>query len=115
MLLLLLACKPVHQNPLIVVQNYLNALIKKDSAVLVSTTCKEWESEAQKELDSFLNVGTTLEGLNCSIKSQSENNASVNCQGYIVLTYDTELQKIDLSKRTYQLVLEKNDWRVCKY
>jgi hypothetical protein len=115
MLLLLLACNPVNQNPLIVVQNYLEALVKKDSAVLVSTTCKDWESEAQKELDSFLNVGTTLEGLNCSLVSQSENNASVICHGFIVLTYDTEIQKIDLSKRTYQLVLENNDWRVCKY
>ena len=114
-LFLLLACNPVNQNPLIVVQNYLNALVKKDSAVLISMTCKDWESEAQKELDSFLNVGTTLDGLNCRILSQSLSNASVNCQGFLFLTYDTEIQKIDLSKRTYQLVLENNDWRVCKY
>jgi hypothetical protein len=101
-LFLLLACSPVNQNPAIVVQNYLKALVKKDSAVLISM------------LDSFQNVGTTLEGLNCSMQSQSEKNASVICQGAIILTYDTEIQKIDLSKRDYQLILENNEWRVCK-
>jgi hypothetical protein len=112
-LFLLLACSPVNQNPAIVVQNYLKALVKKDSAVLISMACNGSEIEAQKELDSFQNVGTTLEGLNCSMQSQSEKNASVICQGAIILTYDTEIQKIDLSKRDYQLILENNEWRVC--
>ena len=98
-----------------VVKNYLDALVKKDPAKLISLSCKNWEAEAQKELDSFMNVGTTLEGLNCSIKSQSTTDASVICHGYIKLTYDTEIQKIDLSKGIYQLTLENNDWRVCNY
>ena len=114
-LLLFSACNLASQNPSIVVQNYLDALVKKDPAKLISLSCKNWETEAQKELDSFMNVGASLEGLNCSIKSQSTNNATVNCQGYIQLTYDTEVQRIDLSKRTYQLTLENNDWHVCNF
>ena len=98
-----------------VVQKYLNALVKKDPATMVSLSCKGWESEAQKELDSFMNVGTSLEGLDCSIKSQSSTNASVICQGYIQLTYDTEIQKIDLSKRVYQLSFQDNLWWICDF
>jgi hypothetical protein len=108
------ACNSVIKDPSIIVQNYLNALVKKDQAMLISLSCKEWELEAQKELDSFMNVGMSLEGLACNTTSQSTSIASVVCQGYIQLTYDTEIQKIDLSKRIYQLALENNDWRVCK-
>lgn len=113
--IILPACNSVTQNPSIVVKNYLDALVRKEPATLINLSCKNWESEAQKELDSFMNVGTTLEGLNCSIKSQSNIDALVVCQGYIQLTYNTEIQKIDLSKRTYELTLENNDWRVCNF
>ncbi len=84
-LIILTACNLTTQDPAIVVQNYLNALVKKDPATMVSLSCKERESEVQKELDSFMNVGTSIEGLNCSLKSQSSTNSSVVCQGYILM------------------------------
>jgi len=107
------ACNSVSQNPSLIIEKYLDALVKKDAAALVSMSCKTWESEAQKELDSFMNVGTSLEGIDCAIQSQSKTNASVVCKGFIKLTYDTEIQNIDLSKRVFQLSMENNEWRVC--
>jgi hypothetical protein len=109
----IVSCQPSAQNPSQVVQNYLNALVKKDAASLISLSCKNWESEAQKQLDSFMNVGTSLENASCSVDSQTTDAAKVACTGFIKLTYDAEIQKIDLSKRVYQLSLEHNEWRVC--
>lgn len=112
--LILVACQgSPSQNPSKVVNDYLNALVEKDSAKLISFSCKNWENEAQKELDSFMNVGISLENVDCQVNSQSSAEAAVMCSGFIKLTYDTEIQKIDLSKRAYKLVLENNEWRVC--
>lgn len=101
------------QDPSQVVNNYLEALIEKEPAKLISFSCKAWENEAQKELDSFMNVGISLENVDCKVRSQSSAEAAVLCSGFIKLTYDTEIQKIDLSKREYNLILENNEWRVC--
>ncbi len=109
------ACNSTIQNPEMVVQTYLNALVKKDAATMISLSCKGWETEVQKELDSFMNVGTSLEEINCNLKSQTNSDASVVCKGYIRLTYDTEIQKIDLSKRIYQLTIQDNSWRICNF
>jgi hypothetical protein len=101
------------QDPSESVQNYLQGLVAKDAAKLISYSCKTWEKEAQKELDSFMNVGISLENVDCDVNSKSSAVALVSCRGYIKLTYDTEIQKIDLSKRAYQLILENNEWMVC--
>ena len=110
---LLVACQSASQSPSQVTDNYLKALIAKDPARLISYSCKSWENEAQKELDSFMNVGLSLENAECLLNSQSSAEATVFCNGYIKLTYETEIQKIDLSKRAYHLVLENNEWRIC--
>lgn len=116
LLILLVGCQgSPSQNPSKVVNDYLNALVEKDPARLVSFSCKDWENEAQKELDSFMNVGISLENVDCQINSQSSAEAAILCNGFIKLTYDTEIQKIDLSKRAYKLVLENNEWRVCGF
>lgn len=114
--ILLVACQgSLNQNPPQVVTNYLNALVEKDPAKLISFSCKDWEDKAQKELDSFMNVGVSLENVECKVNSQSSNDTTVLCTGFIKLTYDSEIQKIDLSKRAYQLVLENNEWRICGF
>jgi hypothetical protein len=110
---ILISCSSTSQDPSQVVNGYLDALVNKDSAKLVSYSCKNWEMEAQKELDSFSNVGTSLENVACKVYSQTTDNAAVTCSGFIKLTYDTEIQKIDLSKRVYSLIFEKNEWRIC--
>jgi hypothetical protein len=114
LIIVLVACQgSPSQNPSKVVNDYLNALVEKDPARLISFSCKSWENEAQKELDSFMNVGISLENVDCKVNSQSSAEAAVMCSGFIKLTYDTEIQKIDLSKRSYKLILENNEWRVC--
>jgi len=109
----LAACKPSNQSPAQIVQNYLEALVNKDSAKLISYSCKNWENIAQTELDSIMNVKASLENVNCQLKSESSSYATVVCNGEIQLTYGTEVQKIELNKRTYHLTYENNEWRVC--
>jgi hypothetical protein len=110
---ILFSCSSASQSPSQVVNGYLEALVNKDSAKLISYSCKKWEKEAQKELDSFSNVGTSLENVACKVNSQTTVNAAVTCNGFIKLTYDTEIQKIDLNKRIYSLIFESNEWRIC--
>jgi hypothetical protein len=111
--LLLVSCQTAGLNPVKTVQGYLNALISKDAAKLVSFSCRGWENQAQQELDSFLNVGLSEENINCKNVSQTAGASTVQCTGYIKLTYDSEIQKIDLSTHAYELIMENNEWRVC--
>mgnify|MGYP007023420823 FL=1 len=60
-----------------------------------------------------MNVKASLENVNCQLKSESSSYATVVCNGEIQLTYGTEVQKIELNKRTYHLTYENNEWRVC--
>jgi len=95
------------------VENYLNALVAKDSDRLPTLVCGDWEEDALIELDSLQAVSARLEEVSCSQTGADGNVALVNCTGNIVLTYDTEDQNIDLSLVTYQMIEESGDWLVC--
>jgi hypothetical protein len=97
------------------VEGYLNALIAKDSAKLSNLSCKDWESQATMEMDSFQAVTAVLEGVSCKETGVDGATTFVNCQGNIVATYNNEQQKLDLSPRTYKVTQEGGEWRVCGY
>jgi outer membrane lipoprotein-sorting protein len=97
------------------VQAYLQALTAKDAARLANLSCKAWESQATLELDSFQAVSTTLSGVTCKETGQDGSNTLVTCTGKIVASYNGENQNLDLSGRTYQVVQEGGEWRVCGY
>jgi hypothetical protein len=97
------------------VEGYLQALVAMDSAKLVNQSCKDWESQATLEMDSFQAVTAVLEGVACKETGKDGSTTYVNCQGNIVATYDNEKQKLDLSPRTYKVVQEGGEWRVCGY
>lgn len=97
------------------VQSYLQALVAKDATKLANQSCKAWESEATLEMDSFQAVTATLEGVSCKETGKDGSATLVNCKGNIVATYNGEKQNLDLSPRTYKVVQEGGDWRVCGY
>jgi hypothetical protein len=97
------------------VQSYLQALVAKDATKLANQSCKAWESNATLEMDSFQAVTATLQGVACQETGKDGSATLVNCKGAIVATYNGEKQNLDLSPRTYEVVQEGGEWRVCGY
>ena len=110
---ILAACASEADAPAQAVQNYLDALVNKESDRLPTLVCGEWEEEALIELDSFQAVTARLEDVACSQTGTDGNTALVLCTGNIVATYNNEDQRLDLSVRTYQVVEQGGDWLVC--
>jgi hypothetical protein len=112
--LLLSACASKSNDaPAKAVEDYLNALVAKDSDRLTTLSCGDWEDDALLELDSFQAVTTKLDGLACSQTGTDGDTALVLCKGKIIATYNNEDQELDLSTRTYQVVQEGGNWLVC--
>ena len=112
--LLLPACASNSNDaPAKAVEDYLNALVAKDSDRLTTLSCSDWEDDALLELDSFQAVTTRLDGMACSQTGTDGDTALVLCKGKIIATYGNEDQEMDLSTRTYQVVQEGGDWLVC--
>ena len=110
--LLLSACG-TSPAPETTVEAYLTALNEKDSARLSTLSCADWEATALMELDSFMAVSTTLEGLSCAQTGTDGDNALVTCKGKIVASYNGELQSFDLSTRIYIAENSTGEWLVC--
>jgi len=98
-----------------VVEDYLTALVNKDSNALSTLSCADWESNAKLELDSLQMVKTSLQGLTCNVTGSEGVNTLVNCQGKIIASYNGEDQVLDLSVRTYQVVKQGGVYLVCGY
>ncbi|MGA2490252.1 MAG: hypothetical protein ABSF99_08710 [Anaerolineales bacterium] len=114
--LLLAACAGKSIDPASkAVEDYLNALVNKDSIRLSALSCANWESDAKLELDSLQAVKTHLDGLTCKADGTDGTTTQVNCQGKIVATYNGEDQTLDLSVRTYQVVQQGGEYLVCGY
>jgi hypothetical protein len=96
-------------------EDYINALVAKNSDRLSALSCANWESSALTELDSFQAVQIRLDGLACSVSGSDGANTLVTCQGKIIATYNNEDQTIDLSVRTYEVVQQGGDYLVCGY
>ena len=104
------------QNPAAkAVEDYLTALVNKDSARLSTLSCADWESSAMLELDSLQAVTAKLQGLTCDVTGTNGSTSDVSCQGKIVTTYNNENQELDLSLRTYQVVHQGGNYLVCGY
>jgi len=114
--LLLSSCGSTPSDPAAqAVENYINALVNKDSAKISTLSCADWEASAQLEFDSLQAVKTRLEGLTCTVGGTDGVTSQVNCQGKILATYNNEDQEIDLSVRTYLVVQQAGEYLVCGY
>ena len=114
--LLLCACTGQSGDPASkAVEDYLNALVAKDSTKVSAFSCATWESSALLELDSLQAVKTRLDSVSCKTSSTVGGTSQVNCQGRILATYNGEDQPLDISTRTYQVVQQGGDYLVCGY
>jgi hypothetical protein len=111
--LLLVACASSADAPATTVENYLNALVEKDTDRLSTLVCGAWEQDALIELDSFQAVTARLEDAACTQTGTDGETALVDCTGSIIASYNDEDQELDLSVRTYQVTQEGGDWLVC--
>ena len=109
----LAACASAADAPAQAVENYLNALVNKESDRLPTLVCGDWEEDALIELDSFQAVTARLEDLSCSQTGTDGDTVLVLCTGNIIATYNDEDQQLDLSVRTYQVTEQGGDWLVC--
>jgi len=94
---------------------YLDALVQKEENAMINQACAQWESQAKLEFDSFAAVKVALEGPGCSETGQDGGVILVNCSGKIIASYGEEDLVIDLAERTYQVVNEGGEWRMCGY
>ena len=115
LILFLIGCKSEVSPAVRSVEEYLEALVNKDEALMASYLCPEFEVEAFIEFDSFALVKTTLEGLRCSETGVEPGKVMVVCQGRIEAAYGNELRTFDLSERVYTVVESQGDWLVCGY
>jgi hypothetical protein len=112
----LAACSsPSQPGPVSAVESYQNALIAGDADQLVSASCADWEAQALLELDSFTAVTTQLEGRVCQESGKDGDATLVACTGSIKANYGGEVLEIDLADRTYQVIYEGGEWRMCGY
>jgi PBP1b-binding outer membrane lipoprotein LpoB len=113
-IILLVSCNS-STAPVQAVEDYLNALVAKDATGLALLSCADWAESAAMEMNSFQAVTTRLENLTCEEAGTDGIYTLVNCQGNIILSYDSEDQAIDLSLRTYQVVEQGGEYLICNY
>ncbi len=98
-----------------VVEEYFKALVAKDATRAVNLSCSSWEAQAQIDADTVAITPATAENGQCKVTGKDGNNTLVSCTGKLVLDYNGEKQEINLSDRTYQVVQESSEWRMCGY
>ena len=98
-----------------VIEQYLQARAKADVNQMIALSCAAWESQAKVEASSFQSLKAEIEGMTCSVSSNTGNTAFVACQGKIKTTYNGESKERDLAQQQFKLAQEGGDWRMCGY
>ena len=118
-LFVLVACAPSAQqggNPASAVTDYLNAMIKNDTAKLPSLVCSAYEAGAKTEFDSFGAIsGVTLNNVKCTPGTVSGDSTTVTCTGSIDFTYNGEQNSQPLEGNTYSVKQVDGEWKMCGY
>ncbi len=109
----LVACSGGSDPSVRAVEKYLQAMISGDATQTAKLACKDFESHASADADSFGGVKASLQGVACK-KSGSQDGADlVTCSGKISATYGNEQQEFDLAGPTYKVIQQNGDWLVC--
>ena len=111
-MLCLTACNSSTQSPEVVVMDYLNAMVNHDSALITTLVTSDWELNANLDVDSLTNLDASLTDVSCTATSIEGDAAQVKCTGTIDLSYNDEVQKIQLDQFTYSLQKVSGFWLV---
>ena len=96
-------------------ENYLKALADKNETAYSQLICPDWEMEAFLEFDAYQGVETSVSDLVCRQTGEQDGDVLATCQGKLTLSYSNEKQIVDLSQRSYHLVLKNETWQVCGF
>lgn len=114
--LLLPACQATSSNDAAsAAQTYLQALVDRDQNRVINLSCASWEAEARLEYQSFEAVQSTLEDVSCQVSGEADSYTLVQCSGFIQANYGAEVLRLELAQRTFQLIQEAGQWRMCGY
>jgi hypothetical protein len=97
------------------VQTYWQAMVDRDLNKVVAASCADWEAQARTEFNSFSAVKLKLDHVACQATGQVDQAVQVTCSGAIIANYGAEDLTIDIANRTYRVVNEGGDWRMCGY
>lgn len=97
------------------IESYLEALQGKDENQMIALSCAQWEAQAKLEYDSFAAVEIELQGPDCIKVGEDGQTVLVSCSGRIIAAYGDEDLVLELEDRTYQVVEEGGEWRMCGY
>jgi len=112
--LILVACgNQQADSPVGVVQSYITGRVASDSALLVSISCKDQESQAQTDADSFKSMKANIDSMSCNQAGTDGNFTIVACQGKVTTTYAGESRTWNLGDRNFKTVQEDGKWKVC--
>jgi hypothetical protein len=95
------------------VEGYYRALVAKDLNEMIGLSCAAWEEQARLEYDSFAAVQLELDNLVCQQAGGEGDQAQVTCTGSLIANYGAEQLEIDIEGRTFQVVNEGGEWRMC--
>ena len=112
---ILAGCSTSKNGAVQTVENYLQAMVAKDTTRITNYACSTWEAQAQTEADSFAGVTAQIQGLACQVSGTNGNTTLVICTGKIITSYNSENTELDLAGRTYKAVQEGGEWRMCGY
>jgi len=97
------------------VETYLQALVARDFNKMSHVSCAAWEAQAKVEFDSFAAVKLELKNLACREIDQLDAYTLITCDGSIIANYGAEDLEINIADRTYKIVQEGGEWRMCGY
>lgn len=115
LLLVLASCSSASSGAPEAIESYLNALEAKDLNQMINLSCSEWEAQARLEFDSFAAVELTLEEVDCQESGQAGDYTLVSCNGRIVASYGAEDLVIELPERTFRVLQQGGESRMCGY
>ena len=115
LLLILAACGGSSSSPEKAVEDYFRALVDKDATKAVTVSCAAWESSARTDVDTFAMYPATLENMACRAAGTDGDYRLVACTGKATLDYNGEITEINLADRTYKVLREGGEWRMCGY
>lgn len=97
------------------VEGYLQSLAAQDVNAMIAHACAGWEAQAREEYNAFAAVKLNLDGVSCAQSGSDDSAALVTCSGKIIANYGNEDLEIDVADRTYRVVQEGGEWRMCGY
>ena len=97
------------------VETYLRSMVDRDFNRSIAASCADWEAQAKVEFDSFAAVKLSLNELECREVGREDPFTLISCTGSIIANYGAEDLEIDVAERTYLVIDEGGEWRMCGY